>query len=158
FNMRVDHCHFDHIYGRNIQTDGWTYGVADHNYIEAEGNGQSVYINCGTYGGYTMGHGAWADYPWFGTNRFFFIEDNTIVGNGIVTTSGAIDAEYGGRFVARHNYFNNARPGWHGTEGENRGTRAVEIYDNTYDWTIGYTALMRSGTALVHDNNWIAHT
>src|SRR2546423_687443 len=85
-NMRVDHCHFDHINGRDIQTDGWVYGVADHNYIVAESNGQSFYINCANYGGYTFGHGAWADYSWFGTNRFFFIEANTIVGNGIVTT------------------------------------------------------------------------
>ena len=34
------------------------------------------------YGGRTLGDGAWADFPWFGTNKFFFIEDNTIVGNG----------------------------------------------------------------------------
>jgi hypothetical protein len=153
-NMRVDHCHFDHIYARNIQTDGWAYGVADHNYIVAQGNGNSFYINCGNYGGYTLGHGAWADYPWFGTNKFFFIEDNTIVGNGSVPTSGAIDAEYGARYVVRHNDFTNCRPGWHGTEGGNRGCRAVEIYDNSFHWTMIPTAMNRSGTALIHDNKW----
>src|ERR1043166_293844 len=42
-SMRVDHCHFDHIYGRNIQTDGWVYGVADHNYIVVQANGQSFF-------------------------------------------------------------------------------------------------------------------
>src|SRR5437667_1205231 len=153
-NMRVDHCHFNHIYARNIQTDGWVYGVADHNYIIADGNGQSFYINCATYANKLLGHGAWADYPWFGTNKFFFMEDNTVVGNGIVTTSGAIDAEYGGRYVVRHNDFTNCRPGWHGTEGGNRGCRGVEIYDNSFHWTIAPSAMNRSGVALIHDNKW----
>jgi hypothetical protein len=153
-NVRVDHCHFDHIYGRNIQTGGWVYGVADHNYIVAQGNGQSFFINDGTYGGYQLGHGAWADYPWFGTAKFFFFEDNTVVGNGIVTTSGTTDAEYGARFVVRHNYLSNANVGCHGTEGSNRGGRAFEMYDNVSNWTIIPSAQLRSGTALIHDNTW----
>ena len=153
--MRVDHCHFDHIYARNIQTDGWTYGVADHNYIQVQGNGQCFYINGATYGGKLLGHGAWADYPWFGTNKFFFIEDNTMVGNGIVSTSGGLDSENGGRWVVRHNYFINCRPGGHGTEGGNRGSRAVEVYDNTFDWSISYSSMNRSGVYLYHDNQWI---
>src|SRR6266480_374734 len=153
-NMRVDHCHFDHINGRDIQTDGWVYGVADHNFLESVGNGQCFYINDAFYGGQLQGHGAWADYPWFGTNKFFFMEDNTIVGNGSVPTSGAIDAEYGARYVVRHNDFTNCRPGWHGTEGGNRGTRAVEIYDNSFHWKIAPTAMNRSGVALIHDNKW----
>jgi hypothetical protein len=155
-NMRVDHCHFDHIYGRNIQTDGWVYGVADHNYIVAQGNGQSFYINCATYGGYTLGNGAWADFPWFGTNKFFFIEGNTIVGNGQYSTSGAMDAEYGGRWVARRNDLTNAHIGWHGTEGSNRGCRAVEVYNNSFHWASISMALQqnRSGTSLQHDNTW----
>jgi hypothetical protein len=155
-NMRVDHCHFDQIYGRNIQTDGWVYGVADHNYIIAQGNGQSFYINCATYGGYTLGNGAWTDFPWFGTNKFFFIEDNTIVGNGNVSTSGAMDAEYGARWVARHNDLTNAHIGWHGTEGSSRGCRAVEIYNNSFHWALISMASQknRSGVSLQHDNTW----
>ena len=154
-SIRVDHCHFDHIYGRNIQTDGWVYGVADHNYIEAQGNGQSVYVNCVSYGGYSQGHGAWADYPWFGTANFFFFEDNTVVGGGGSATSGAADSTVAGRAVYRHNYWKNARIGWHGTEGTLRGGRAFEIYDNTFDFSINYSSMMRSGTALVHDNTWV---
>ena len=154
-NMRVDHCHFAGFTDRGIWTGGWLYGVADHNYMQAAGNGQCFFINTGSYGGKLLGHGAWADYPWFGTNKFFFIEDNTMVGNGQVTTSGAIDSENGGRFVVRHNAFTNCRPGWHGTEGNNRGTRAVEIYHNIFDWTLAYTASNRSGTTLYHDNQWV---
>jgi len=153
-NMRVDNCHFVGFTDRGIWTGGWVYGVADHNYMQPSGNGQCFFINTGSYGGKLLGHGAWADYPWFGTNKFFFIEDNTMVGNGIVTTSGAIDAENGGRYVVRHNYFINCRPGWHGTEGANRGCRAVEIYENSFHWTIAPSVMNRSGVALIHDNKW----
>jgi hypothetical protein len=153
-NMRVDHCHFVGFTGRGVWTSGWVYGVADHNYMQPSGNGQCFFINTASYGGKLLGHGAWADYPWFGTNKFFFIEDNTMVGNGIVTTSGAIDAENGGRYVVRHNDFTNCRPGWHGTEGANRGCRAVEIYDNSFHWKIIPSVMNRSGVALIHDNKW----
>ena len=54
------------------------------------------------------GNGAWADYPWYGTNKFFFIEDNTILGNGTNVLSGNTDSVYGARYVMRHNYFQNS--------------------------------------------------
>jgi hypothetical protein len=152
---RVDHCHFVGSTGRSVQTDGWLYGVADHNFIETKANGQSFYINAANYAGKLLGHGSWADYPWFGTERFFFIEDNTMTGEGKNSTNGALDSEYGGRWVVRHNYFINCRPGWHGTEGGNRGCRAVEVYDNTFDWSIIFSAMARSGSTLYHDNKWV---
>jgi hypothetical protein len=154
-SCRVDHCHLVGSTNRSVQTDGWLYGVADHNFIETKANGQSFYVNAGTYGGKLLGHGSWADYPWFGTAKFFFIEDNTMTGEGKNPTNGALDSEYGGRWVVRHNYFINCRPGWHGTEGNNRGCRAVEVYDNTFDWSILYSAMARSGTTLYHDNKWV---
>jgi hypothetical protein len=154
-SCRVDHCHLVGSTNRSVQTDGWLYGVADHNFIETKANGQSFYINAANYGGKLFGHGSWADYPWFGTEKFFFIEDNTMTGEGKNPTNGALDSEYGGRWVVRHNYLINCRPGWHGTEGGNRGCRAVEVYDNTFDWSILFSAMARSGTALYHDNKWV---
>jgi len=154
-NCRVDHCHFVGSTNRSVQTDGWLCGVADHNFIETKANGQCFFINAATYGGKLLGHGSWADYPWFGTEKFFFIEDNTMTGEGKNSTNGALDSEYGGRWVVRHNYFINCRPGWHGTEGSNRGCRAVEVYDNTFDWSIVFTSMARSGTTLYHDNKWV---
>ena len=136
-------------------TAGWVYGVADHNLLNCGGNSQSFYINTPTYGNKTSGHGAWADYPWFGTDKFFFIEDNTVIAPGATPTAGAIDSEYGGRFVVRHNSFTNAHVGWHGTEGGNRGCRAVEIYNNAFHWpNTAPSANNRSGTAFYHDNIW----
>jgi hypothetical protein len=81
-NNRIDHCHFAELYqGKIIWVGGWTYGVADHNVIEVQANNLPFNIQTGSYGGPSqiLGHGAWADYPWFGTDKFFFIEDNTVI-------------------------------------------------------------------------------
>jgi hypothetical protein len=75
-----------------------------------------------------------------------------------VVTSGCSDAQFGARFVIRHNDWTNARPGWHGTEGgDYRGTRCAEIYNNTSHWTTPSSASYRSGNALIHDNTWDGH-
>jgi hypothetical protein len=159
YRMRVDHCYFDHVYSRGITVAGWCMGVADHNVIEAQGNSQCLLIGHPGYGnGGNRGDESWADYPYFGTQNFFFFEDNTIVGDGTVPTSGGSDAQFGARFVIRHNDWTNARPGWHGTEGgKSRGTRCAEIYNNQSHWTIAPTASYRSGNALIHDNTWDGH-
>jgi hypothetical protein len=57
-----------------------------------------------------VGNGSFADYPWYGTDKFFFIEDNTI------EFGAATDTSYGTRFVYRHNYNINAVVTDHGTE------------------------------------------
>ena len=73
-------------------------------------------------------------------------------------TSGGSDAQFGARFVIRHNDWTNARPGWHGTEGGTfRGSRCAEIYNNTSHWTMAPSASYRSGNALIHDNTWDGH-
>jgi hypothetical protein len=157
-SMRIDHCHFNNLYqGKDIFVSGWVYGVADHNVISCRGNAASFYVTHASYGGSAQinGNGSWADYPWYGTNKFFFIEDNSINGSGTVQTSGTIDAVHGGRYVARHNYFHNAHPSCHGTEGVPRGVRAMEIYANVFNWTFTHSGgAQRSGTSLWHDNTW----
>ena len=159
FTMRVDHCHIDHVRDKMIHGGGWCYGVADHNLLEAEGNSQSGFFGHSGYGGATDQRcdNQWADFPWFGTANFFFFEDNTVIGNGKVTTSGALDSDHGARWVARHNYFKDARPGWHGTEGGRaRGTRAVQIYNNVLDSpTIAPSSMNRSGVGIYHDNTYL---
>src|SRR5262249_26906647 len=136
-SVRLDHCHFASLYfGKQIWVLGWVYGVADHNIIECRQPSLSFYIWHDTWGGLSRGQngeGSWADYPWYGTEKFFFIEDNTIIGT-TVQTSGSIDCWKGGRYVARHNYFLNSSPNSHGTEGNPpRGARAAEVYDNTFN-------------------------
>ncbi len=155
-SMRVDHCHFHMLYHSYILwIYGWVYGVDDHNVFNCQPASLSHLVWHHTYGGTSQikGNGSWADYPWFGTSKFWFIEDNTITGNGPLT-SGNIDAKQGGRYVSRHNAWYNARPNSHGTEaGSQRGVRAIEIYDDTYTWTINNGGSeLRSGALLAHDN------
>jgi hypothetical protein len=148
--MRVDHCHFNHLYqGRCIWVNGKCYGVADHNVMEARtgagfGVTQAFLIN-------STDNEPWADYPWYGTDKFFFIEDNTVSGFMNLT-----DSALGGRFVVRHNYLINAVVTDHGTEGRSRGVRCKEVYNNTFYWSrAGHPGGQRSGTSLWHDNTVI---
>jgi hypothetical protein len=155
-SLRVDHCHFAQLYQRVFAINGWVYGVSDHNVIDTRRNNSGFMVEANTYGGTSQinGNGAWADYPWYGTEKFWFIEDNTIIGSG----AGALDSYRGGRWVARYNYFKNTHPSGHGTEGgPRRGQRANEVYNNTFESTVsgGTKAGMRSGTALFHDNVFI---
>jgi hypothetical protein len=155
-SVRIDHCHFDHLYwAYTIGIYGWIYGVDDHNVFDCNPSGLSHLIWHNTWGGQANGNGSWADFPYYGSEKFWFIEDNTIRGSGPVT-SGNIDVMNGGRYVARHNAFLNAAPNSHGTEGgPQRGGRAREVYDNSFHWTINWGGQMqRSGSAIWYDNTW----
>ena len=157
-SMRLDHCHFTSTLqqGKFIWVNGWVYGVADHNVIEATRNIQPFIICHSSYGGTSQryGNGAWADYPWYGTEKFFFIEDNTAIRTNSRNAGGVVDSFEGGRFVIRHNYLQNMVIASHGTEAAApRGHRASETYDNTLNYTLsGWRSLHRSGTNLFHDN------
>jgi hypothetical protein len=108
-SVRIDHCHFSQLYqGKIIHPTGWIFGVADHNLIEVRRNSFPFYVVHGSYGGtrQKLGNGAWADYPWFGTNKFWFIETNTIIRFNVAANS-LVDCDHGGRWVARHNYLRN---------------------------------------------------
>jgi hypothetical protein len=144
--MRVDHCHFDQLYqGRCIWANDHCWGVADHNVFKGRsglGTTQVFLIQHANFGNET-----WADYPWYGTDKFFFIEDNTVTGFINVT-----DSDTGGKFVVRHNYLINAVIVDHGTEGGVRGCRAKEVYNNTIDMTVAGKGGQRSGSSLWHDN------
>jgi hypothetical protein len=158
-SMRVDHCHFKFLYQpKDIWVTGWVYGVSDHCIHDCLARTFSLLIWHDTYGGTSQanGNGSWTDYPWYGTNKFFFIEDNTINGSGTAATSGVIDSKVGGRFVARYNTWNNSQITAHGTEGgPQRGVRAAEVYNNTFNWTIPHGGgEFRSGTEIWHDNSW----
>jgi hypothetical protein len=159
-SMRVDHCHFDSLYqGKLIWVSGWVYGVADHNVIECRGRSFPFYITHANWGGPSQnnGNGSWADYPWYGTEKFFFMETNTIIRNNAAQAFSLVDTVKGGRWVARHNYIKNCIPSGHGTEsGAQRGQRVNEFYNNTVNMTVPWNGGgQRSGTSLWHDNTFI---
>jgi hypothetical protein len=158
-SFRIDHCHFDKLYRADpIKIAGQIYGVIDHCTFDCRPKTQSILVWHNEWGGKSYGDGSWADSPYFGSEKFIFIEDNTFVNFGLFTTNGDIDCYGGGRYVCRHNTFYNCKPNSHGTEssGRLRSSRAVEIYDNTINFTIaGNAGQIRGGTALIHDNTYI---
>jgi hypothetical protein len=152
--MRIDHCAFTNLLVPAIQIEG-ALGVADHNTFTFSHSGIGIEVKHNGWGGRSYGDGSWADRPYFGTSKFFFFEDNTFNNNSGVQTGGNIDSFGGGRYVARHNIFNNALANTHGTEsgGRQRSVRAIEIYNNAFNFTFPATAgQIRGGTALIHDN------
>ena len=159
-NIRIDHCHLDHVIweeGIAIGPTGWVYGVDDHNLIACYRGSISHIMRQQVWNNTIKGYGSWADYPYYGSEKFWFIEDNTILGNpNQAGTSGGIDSSAGGRYVARHNYFFNCNPNGHGTEnGDIRGMRCYQIYDNTLQFT-GHTGTQthRGGSGIWHDNTF----
>src|SRR5262249_58977191 len=69
-------------------------------------NSVTVY-NGATWGGGSnnYGDGSWAAPTNFGSEKFLFIEDNTITNLGRIQTAGIIDCDDGGRHVSRFNTF-----------------------------------------------------
>ena len=156
-SIRLDHCHFDNMQNSNVAAYNCT-GVADHNIHEIPYHGESYYFENGNWGGQQQGHGSWADYPYFGSANFFFIEDNTIR-NMTNNIAGNTDAMNGARYVQRWNYYFNTIPANHGTEAAAvRGTRAFEIYHNKINYTFMRAPLgSRSGNHIYHDNLFVGN-
>jgi hypothetical protein len=44
-NIRIDHCHFDHLYRNCLWVGGWVYGLADHCLFESTGGTQTASAN-----------------------------------------------------------------------------------------------------------------
>lgn len=150
-NLRIWGNHFASVKRRIMVPFGLIYGLFDHNQVEMV-PGFAVYYVPPGFGG-TTGNAQWADYSWYGTGDFFFIEDNFIKAT---TQRGLTDCVGALRAVVRYNHIINAAAGDHGTEGApTRGGRATEWYKNVLDLTlVSGTANWgnRSGSKLAHDN------
>ena len=159
-SMRVDHCHFDRPYRRAFWVTGWTDGLIDHNLQDSQGHSaQFCLFQTPNYGNKIYGNGSWADFPYYGTNKFAFMEDNTIRAANGDDSGGSIDDMDGARFVVRHNVFISAIISGHGTEsGIPRGNRCFEVYNNVFVHTggTGGAGQERSGDSIWHDNTWPA--
>jgi len=146
--FRLDHCKFTGLHGLPLLFRD-LIGVIDHCTVETvDTQGAQVYHN--SWGGGDFGHGSWADYPYWGSDKFLFFEDCAFSSE---TDRAAIDCYEGARVVARYSTFNEAQISSHGTEDQGRGAKQLEIYNNVFTLSSPRGgAQVRSGTVLVHDN------
>jgi len=84
-----------------------------------------------------------------------YIEDNTFTYS--TWLGNAIDEQYGGRFVVRHNTITNSLTEVHSVQGNDRGSRSWEIYNNTFNATVSVFVPMfiRAGTGVAFNNTII---
>lgn len=159
--VRLDHCHFigmHRIVG--VFVNSAVYGVIDHNLFENPSiYTETILVRMRNWNGDTnlAGDKSFADYPWFGTGKFIFIEDNYFRNTSGRPINGAIDADYGARMVIRHNHCYDVQVQNHGTEHRYRGTRAAEVYNNDFHFTNPATVGLggiRTGVYLYHDNTF----
>lgn len=171
--LRITQCHFDRVFDSEpVLFNGWLVGVMDHCVIHGDGNGSTTGNNAGhlefaadNYGGLTAARGSWIDYPNYGTDNFFFVEDNTWFSS---KHPECVDGEHGMRVVFRYNVLFSSQATTHGSDAAAtlqfiRGPRVMEAYGNQFytwasssDFTTAGVA-MRSGTYMVH-NNIYGHT
>jgi hypothetical protein len=150
-SFRIDHCAFDQLHGTNVRVGGFLWGVIDHCKFNLL-NAQPIRLGHETWNGGDHGNGSWADNPYWGSEKFVFIEDNVFEN---ATGKTAIDAYEGARFVVRYNHFHNCGLSMHGTEASGRGGKQVEEYNNTYRNNNSLPAgQIRSGSVITHDNTW----
>ncbi len=149
--FRIDHCTFDGLHALNLSISGFLWGVIDHCRFNLAGM-QPIHVLHDRWNGGDHGNGSWADDSHWGSEKFVFIEDNVFDNAG---GKRAIDAYEGARLVVRYNQFHNSGLVLHGTEGQGRGARAVEEYNNIYRNDRPESAgQIRSGSIITHDNKW----
>ncbi len=160
--MRVDHCKFTNLGGQAFIIYS-AIGVCDHCTILGKSTGIPAwvgYVKGNNWNGSANGDGEWAEADQFGTDRFWFFEDNTI-SSSYNNHLGAIDGQAGARFVVRYNTITNGDIEGHGTEASReRSVRAIEIYNNTFvgEGTQSTLTYFRGGVGLIHDNTATGYT
>lgn len=157
--FRFDHLRFEDISGRSIWLgyQNWATedvpalrGLIDHvTFVSADSRTPIM-----VYGR----DDAWLRGEVYGTDDFVFVEDSTFTWATPGVNSSVLDGEHGARFVVRHNRIVNGQIQQHdtGSTPQGRGTRAIEIYDNTFVCELGDCGNsifgIRGGTGLIHDN------
>jgi hypothetical protein len=161
---RIDHCHFIPSSTANykmLRIDAGMFGVLDSSILDFTGT-NSIYAYNGRHNGVGNIHG---DYEWslpteLGSDKFFYIEDNIINGDG---STRIYDGFTASRVVVRFNTVHQAvlmeqHPTGH--SGDDRGPRAWEVYGNSVTTGLAgaganFTAVdISNGTGVVWGNSW----
>lgn len=115
---------------------------------------------------YGRGHRAWQEDDGWGTDNFVFIEDSTFTWPSDVAANSkyVTDTEFGARFVFRYNTVTNGGVFTHdtGSTPRSRGTRAVELYNNTMTSAVSGDTyalnFLRGGTGIAYNNSISGYT
>lgn len=171
--IRIHHCKFSGGFANEYLLSSFksVMGVVDHCEFIPAPNKTGIYMemidwSCAGIGTTQInGYGSTYCDTNFGTDQFLFFEDNIFTFNFPGGGEDAItDSSAGARYVYRYNIFNNAWIELHGGGSSKLGSRAVEIYNNTFitstngSTTNGEMVNIRAGTALIHDNNILCAT
>jgi len=139
--VRIDHNHFNKINVVDLNFDGCTQGVVDHNQFDGTFNNENQ-VRFGAQGCDPSGFGnaSWTIPSNFGTSQFMFAENNNF--QTVPATASqhvfTFDCGAGGRFVLR---FNNI--GYHelwvthgtGSGIDGRSCRTLEAYGNVLKYS-----------------------
>lgn len=157
YKFRWDNCHFYALRWNNLfwNFEG-TYGVIDHIVTDTM---DSSFMQCLVYnGGAPYGDQVFTQNSNHGGPDFIFFEDwwinNT---NGSTNTAGGFNAHRGGKYVIRHSYLHNCEIlcHWTGSVNRERAGRAMELYNNHYDWsTLTTMDGITGGTLVAHHNTF----
>jgi hypothetical protein len=152
--FRWDNCKWNNVNGAPVLDT--VVGVVDHCAFITDKFGNAIYIYSSRWNDQNNGDGSWAAPTGFGSSQFLFIEDCSF-SHTQPSLHDVTDAYAGARFVVRHCTIFNGGPHNHGTEstGRARGSRAMEVYNNTYTGTDlnRFVGGSRSGGVLFHDNS-----
>ena len=150
---RVDHCKFYNatVADGGVQVRGQRdynhpTGLIDHCYFH---NTSVLIIGDANL----MANGLWAQPLNLGSAiGVVYVEDCTFMATEF---TNAIDANYGGRYVFRHNTITDAYVEAHSVQGDHRATQKWEIYNNTFrqvSRAMWVPMMLRGGTGVVFNN------
>jgi hypothetical protein len=152
--MRVDHCKFDDLAGVALISNN-VFGVFDQNIYIGTPTQRFVNVWNNSWGNVPWGDGSYAAPTGFGSANFLFVENNDITYLG-AQHYAFIDGFGGARYVVRYNRITRGWVEAHGTDstGRYRGTRAIEVYNNTFTGNNNtpYVVNMRSAVGVIHNN------
>jgi hypothetical protein len=158
--FRLDNCKFDQLTSHIAQFKN-LLGVVDHCVFITRGPNIQVTHTNWTPPGQTRvadyAHGSWADDPYWGSNKFLFVEDCDFTNDGGGVPAYGINPYEGARLTIRYNTFHDYTS-WdgHGSEGRQaRGTKQIDAYKNKILFNRqAHVGQIRSGSWLVHDNTF----
>ncbi len=162
----IDNNTFSHVLGRIMQTGGNNRGLFYKNVFHASGG---IRIHAGSdSAGVDSWDEAWTHNTVLGSIDAWYFEGNTW--NEVLPTDGAVDCEYGGKYVLRYNDWivtnadtsTNTLGFGHGMDSVYRSCANIEAYSNLFTATrtgaYNYhfsPILYRGGTGIVANNSLV---